>query len=123
MPFEPFMHIYYLSNSLIPSRKANSVQVMKMCQSFSKLGHEVILFCRKPSDDEIKTDPFEHYGIETRSGSLSESVSILLSIIQGDFEDNCTEEQLAKSTGLVHPDRCVNDYAIKVRIRTSNRIT
>ena len=39
---------------------------MKMCQSFSKLGHEVILFCRKPSDDEIKTDPFEHYGIETR---------------------------------------------------------
>ena len=63
------------------------------------------------------------YGIETRSGSLSESVSILLSKTQGDFEDNCTEEQLAKSTGLVHPDRCANDYAIKVRIRTSNRIT
>ncbi|MCB0842647.1 MAG: glycosyltransferase family 4 protein [Bacteroidetes bacterium] len=58
------MHIYYLSNSLIPSRKANSVQVMKMCQAFSKQGHEVVLFCRKPPKNVKSEDPFHHYGIE-----------------------------------------------------------
>ena len=37
------MKILYLSNSIIPSKSANSIQVMKMCQAFSNNGHEVVL--------------------------------------------------------------------------------
>ena len=37
------MKIVYLSKSLIPSRSANSIQVMKMCQAFAKCGNEVTL--------------------------------------------------------------------------------
>ena len=33
----------YLSNSWIPSREANSIHVMKMCQAFARSGHEVTL--------------------------------------------------------------------------------
>ena len=42
------MKICYLSASLIPSRYANSVQVMKMCQAFVRNGHEVELYARQP---------------------------------------------------------------------------
>ncbi len=41
------MKIIYISNSIIPSRFANSVNVMKMCQAFSKNGHEVVLYARE----------------------------------------------------------------------------
>ncbi|QDV42304.1 Putative teichuronic acid biosynthesis glycosyltransferase TuaH [Stieleria neptunia] len=37
------MRICYLSNSMIPSRTANSVHVMKMCQAYAQLGHDVTL--------------------------------------------------------------------------------
>jgi len=37
------MKIVYISNSIIPSRTANSIHVMKMCQAFADNGHEVIL--------------------------------------------------------------------------------
>mgnify|MGYP001195289087 FL=1 len=37
------MKILYISNSIIPSRTANSIHVMKMCQAFADNGHEVIL--------------------------------------------------------------------------------
>lgn len=40
------MKIAYISNSIIPSRYANSVQVMKMCQAFADNGHEVTLLAR-----------------------------------------------------------------------------
>lgn len=38
------MKIVYLSSSIIPSRAANSVHVMKMSQAFAKNGHDVTLF-------------------------------------------------------------------------------
>lgn len=38
------MKLAYLSRSRIPSREANSIHVMKMCQAFGHLGHEVTLF-------------------------------------------------------------------------------
>lgn len=41
------MQIAYISNSLIPSRFASVVHVMKMCQSFSELGHKTKLFAIK----------------------------------------------------------------------------
>ena len=37
------MNILYISNSIIPSRTANSIHVMKMCQAFADNGHEVTL--------------------------------------------------------------------------------
>ena len=37
------MRIVYISNSTIPSKAANSVHVMKMCQAFADNGHEVVL--------------------------------------------------------------------------------
>jgi len=35
--------LVYLSNSKLPSREANSIHVMKMCQAFASLGHDVTL--------------------------------------------------------------------------------
>ena len=37
------MKILYISKSSIPSRTANSIHVMKMCQAFADNGHEVVL--------------------------------------------------------------------------------
>ena len=45
------MKILYISNSIIPSKKANSIHVMKMCQAFADNGHEVILLA---PDKKIK---------------------------------------------------------------------
>jgi glycosyltransferase involved in cell wall biosynthesis len=56
------MRIAYLSGSYIPSREANSVQVMKMCSAFSREGHDVLLIARGDSR-EAKLD-FIEYGIE-----------------------------------------------------------
>lgn len=56
------MHIYYLSHSLIPSRKANSIQVMKMCQAFSHYAKEVVLFCRREKMPNV--DIYDYYGVD-----------------------------------------------------------
>ena len=37
------MKLAYLSAAKIPSREANSIHVMKMCQAFGRLGHDVTL--------------------------------------------------------------------------------
>ena len=44
------MKIFYLSSSTIPSNKANSIQVMKMCDAFTNLGNEVFLFSKSEED-------------------------------------------------------------------------
>jgi glycosyltransferase involved in cell wall biosynthesis len=56
------MKLYYLSDSLIPSQAANSVQVMKMCTAFAKLGHAVTLFARK--NTVLSVDPYDYYGLK-----------------------------------------------------------
>ena len=58
------MRLAYLSAAEIPSRFANSVQVMKMCTAFANRGHDVILFARKGS--EPAADPFAFYGCQQR---------------------------------------------------------
>ena len=60
------MKIIYISNSIIPSRSANSVHVMKMCQSFASLGHEVILLAPDFCDEYEKNilDDFSFYNVE-----------------------------------------------------------
>lgn len=59
------MRIAYISNSIIPSKTANSIHVMKMCQSFAKNGHDVSLIAPDTSsaDAQIK-DVFEYYDVD-----------------------------------------------------------
>ena len=57
------MKIIYLSNSSIPSNSANSIQVIKMCNSFAKTNN-LILFAR-PSKNIYKFNIVQEiYGIE-----------------------------------------------------------
>lgn len=59
------MRIVYISNSTIPSRTANSIHVMKMCQAFSNNGHEVVLLAPDNKDkyeNEIG-NIYEFYGV------------------------------------------------------------
>ena len=56
------MKIAYLARRPIPSRNAHSVQIVKMCEAFAKLGHQVDLFA-SPGDAPPDT-VFERYGVE-----------------------------------------------------------
>lgn len=56
------MKIFYLSGSTIPSRAANSIHVMKMCQAFAKNGHETVLFAR--NSQEKFEDEYKFYGVD-----------------------------------------------------------
>jgi glycosyltransferase involved in cell wall biosynthesis len=59
------MKIAYLADSAIPSRTANSVHVMKMCQAFAALGHQVIMITPdfRDSIDPTIRDPYAYYGV------------------------------------------------------------
>lgn len=59
------LKILYLSSSYIPSRRASSVQVMKMCHAFARQGHEVCLVSKRtPSRQETQVgDDFSFYGV------------------------------------------------------------
>ncbi|TAJ12492.1 glycosyltransferase [Marinilabiliaceae bacterium JC017] len=60
------MKIVYLANSYIPSRQANSIHVMKMCQALALNGHEVVLVTFDAPDNEEKGvgDIFSYYGVK-----------------------------------------------------------
>jgi glycosyltransferase involved in cell wall biosynthesis len=57
------MKIVIVSAAHVPSDTANSIQVMKVCQAFAQLGHEVILLVPgpKPACSDLK----QHYGLTT----------------------------------------------------------
>lgn len=59
------MRIAYLSGSRIPSRYANAVHVMRMCNAFSALGHDVELGCIS-GDAEAGSDVLAYYGVQHR---------------------------------------------------------
>ena len=53
----------YLSDAAIPSREANSIQTIKMCEAFAKQGLEVTLFIpNRPTDED--DDPYEFYDVD-----------------------------------------------------------
>ena len=59
------MKIIYLSHSLIPSRAANSVHVMKMCQAFANNGHDVTLLARRPNrTPAADSNDYAYYGVK-----------------------------------------------------------
>lgn len=55
------MDVGYISSSIVPSKEANSVQVMNMCSAFSAFGNDVTLYC-SPGDG--REDPFQYYGVD-----------------------------------------------------------
>jgi glycosyltransferase involved in cell wall biosynthesis len=56
------MRVAYLSDSIIPSRAANAVQVMTMCETLARAGHALTLFARRGEAPE--GDVFRYYGVE-----------------------------------------------------------
>jgi glycosyltransferase involved in cell wall biosynthesis len=60
------MKIACISLSKIPSDTANSIQVMKVCQAFAQIGHDVILIVPGPKPINLTHDKLqEHYGLKT----------------------------------------------------------
>jgi glycosyltransferase involved in cell wall biosynthesis len=57
------MNIHYISKSLIPSKTANSLNVMKMCQAFARSGHEVTLYAQEGISMTYEKI-FTYYGVE-----------------------------------------------------------
>jgi len=59
------MRISYISESIIPSRNANAVHVMKMCEAFADLGHDVILHAPRLTEASLGqiADVYAWYGI------------------------------------------------------------
>ncbi len=66
--------IAYLSGSIIPSREANSVHVMRMCAAFAKAGHEVVLAAIE-GERTLAGDDFETYGVEPRFRIVKHAMS------------------------------------------------
>lgn len=60
------MKIVYLADSYIPSKTANSVHVMKMCEAFAQNGHEVTLVAQymKKGMGSEEEDVYTYYGVE-----------------------------------------------------------
>ena len=60
------MKILYISKSAIPSRSANSIHVMKMCQAFADNGHNVVLLAPDVKDQYEKNVPdiYQYYGVK-----------------------------------------------------------
>lgn len=62
------MKICYIAASIIPSRSANSIHVMKMCQAYASLGHQVTLIVPKWREgaELIEEDVFTFYGVRAK---------------------------------------------------------
>ena len=59
------INIIYATNAIVPSSTANSIQVMKMCNSFATQGNRVTLLAR-PGKDKINKSKsiYEFYGVK-----------------------------------------------------------
>lgn len=60
------LKIKYITNVRIPSQRAQSYAIMKMCDEFGKAGAEVELIIPNRKHSEIKEDPFQYYRIEEK---------------------------------------------------------
>ena len=57
------MNLCYISNSAMPSDNANSLQIVKMCEHFKKIGHEVTLILPNTG---YKISPLKFYNIKNK---------------------------------------------------------
>jgi len=60
------MKIAFCPDANVPSRSAESIFIMKMCESFALNGHDVTLMVPDVPDPESRHDPYDFYGIEKR---------------------------------------------------------
>ncbi len=59
------MKIFYIADAVIPSRTANGVHIMKMCQAFASNGHEITLLLPNRVDDDLKIkDIYDFYSVK-----------------------------------------------------------
>ncbi len=58
------MRICYLSNSAIPSSNASSIAIVKICESFSKLNHEVLLITTNVK--KFNMNLFDFYNVKNK---------------------------------------------------------
>jgi glycosyltransferase involved in cell wall biosynthesis len=59
------MRIIYLAHARIPSRSANSINIVKMCAAFRRNGHEVTLLApERPGRDAGVANLFDYYGVD-----------------------------------------------------------
>ena len=56
------MKICYLANTAVPSTTASAIQIIKMCESFSKLKHKVLLITSNASEKKV----FDFYGVKSK---------------------------------------------------------
>ncbi len=56
--------IYYIANVRIPSERAHSIQIMKMCEAFARNGLEVELIIPDKADNLGESRIFEYYRIK-----------------------------------------------------------
>lgn len=57
------MKLVYVSETVIPSRSASVVHVLKMCEAFSKLGHNVTMFYVAAGSPDME-QVCQAYGVE-----------------------------------------------------------
>jgi glycosyltransferase involved in cell wall biosynthesis len=69
------MKVYYVSPSTVPSRAANSMHVVNMCEALTQLGHHVTLFVRSESINGTVCEKIvrEFYGIDTKNIDIVDS--------------------------------------------------
>ena len=58
------MKISYITNSALVGTNASSLQIMKMCEQFTKLDNSVTLIA--PNTGSKNISPFKYYGIESK---------------------------------------------------------
>lgn len=58
------MRIVYIAHSRIPSRNANSIHVMNICNELAKLGHHVTLLTPHWKETEKTDDVYSFYGVK-----------------------------------------------------------
>ena len=68
------MSLLYISPSVLPSKSANSVHIMRMCNAFSNLGIEVELLHRKGIKNYNSDQIFDYYGVNNNKFKLKSIV-------------------------------------------------
>lgn len=62
------MNIIYIANSVVPSRSANSIHVMNMCEALADMGNDITLIIpdRHLEYEDGIEDVFKYYGVKNK---------------------------------------------------------
>ena len=74
------MKIHYLATANIPSKTANSLQILKMCDAFSNIGYKISLII--PNFKSKKVSIKEYYDLKNNFGiyKVGSKINIINSI-------------------------------------------